>query len=261
MKSYLLTFLLLLSVAFSTPSVYWSPASVAVCQGAAVNLASYVRDANKAATRYTFYSADWTALRTITARKGVPQFGQNAFVNPSESTLYYAVGERAGLKDTSAAFTVQVNPVPTLSYEVSAPLCINQVVTVTFSSDLPGAGYIWGNDNTQTGLPGSGSGDIVFTPFAAGTSTIVAQAYVGNCASMPAYIPLQILDCAPLLRRRPPAAGLDFLPAAGELVVMNSTGNIVHRSDGARRHVDLSALPCGVYLYTDANGPGKLVRY
>lgn len=257
---FLFTTLLLSAAPAQTPQVYWSPASVAVCQGAAINLANHVRDAAKLATRYTFYKADWQFIRSITARKGSPNYGQVAFVNPTESTLYYAVGERNGFKDT-ATFNVQVNPVPSISYTITpTQLCLNQQLYVQFSSDLPGAGYIWSNDNTMTGLPGSGSGDILSRPMGTGTSNIVAQAYVGNCASMPATITLSISDCAQV-RRRPPAAGIDFLPATGDLTIMNAAGNVVHKSHGADRHVDLTSLPCGVYFYKDLNGEGKLIRY
>lgn len=256
------TLLLLIAAApAQTPQVYWSPASVAVCQGAAVNLAYHVRDAARLATRYSFYNADWEFIRTITARKGSPNYGQVAIVNPAQTTLYYAVGERNGIKDTSDAFTVQVNPVPSISYTITpTQLCVNQTVLVEFSSDLPNAGYIWGNDNIMTGLAGSGSGDILFIPATTGTSNVVAQAYVGNCASMPATITLSISDCQPV-RRRPPAAGIDFLPASGDLTIMNAAGSVVHKSHGADRHVDLSGLPCGVYFYKDLNGEGKLIRY
>jgi len=81
-------------------------------------------------------------------------------------------------------FSITVNPTPTMLPPAPVTVCGGEPINIPFSSTFPGVTFNWTNNNGQTGIPGSGSGDIgatannVTNPV---TSTITITPNIAGC--------------------------------------------------------------------------------
>lgn len=197
-----------------TPKPEWQPTAITICNGAGLNLASYVKDANKVAKRYEFYlgnpESGGTFLGAVTATNGNVNFGQNRWENPAGNnntptiSQYWVIGINTfpnGPSCPSAPagpLTVTVDPVPSLNLVSVSPLtiCPGQTVTVTHTSSLAGSTFTWTNSNTGIGLAANGNGNISFSAAGPATSTLTSRAIKNNCVSAPVNTTLTVSSCS-----------------------------------------------------------------
>lgn len=197
-----------------SPRPDWIQPVIMLCNGASFNIASYVKDLNKAASRYEFYHGNPALpgavfLGASTATNGNVNFGQVRTVLPAGNNLtttwheYWVIAIKVYPDITCSTqsvnpFTVEVRPVPTLLPLVNLYPCVGDMVQVSFGASLPGSTFLWTNSNTAIGLPANGTGQISFTAAGAGQSgTISARASLNNCISAPQVFTITVDPCPP----------------------------------------------------------------
>lgn len=100
---------------------------------------------------------------------GLPTTGSGniSLVTPNTavpiSTTVVVTPQANGCAGTPDTFALNVNPVPVLTPPVNVSTCAGQLVTVNFTGSGSAPTYNWTNNNTDIGLPASGSGNISFT--------------------------------------------------------------------------------------------------
>ncbi len=91
---------------------------------------------------------------------------------------------------TSIGITIDVPPVATVTFISNMDVCGGTITATVFSSNPPGADYVWTNSNTAIGLSAGGTGIIpsfnaVNTTAASITSTITVTPSMNGCPGTP----------------------------------------------------------------------------
>ncbi|HOY31141.1 MAG TPA: gliding motility-associated C-terminal domain-containing protein [Bacteroidales bacterium] len=138
---------------------------------------------------------------------------------------------------TSSAYTITVNPVPSVNVPANITVCTNGTVpTVNFTSMPAGGTFSWTNSNTAIGLGANGTGNIPsFTATNTGnnpiTATITVVPVANNCTGISSSftitvspvptvsVPANITVC-----KNSPVAATNFIssPAGGSFAWTNS---------------------------------------
>ncbi|MCE7925834.1 MAG: hypothetical protein DYG98_22515, partial [Haliscomenobacteraceae bacterium CHB4] len=103
--------------------------------------------------------------------------------NPTDMPLFgggQVTAWMGNCRGTGPAWSVTVNPKPSMNQPPNVTVCGGAPVSVTFSGS-PNATFTWTNDNPAIGLPASGTGNINYV------SPKVPQQQVGNITVTPQY--------------------------------------------------------------------------
>lgn len=124
-------------------------------------------------------------------------------------------------------FTITINPVPSLAPIPSQTVCGGDPINVNFNGSTPGTIITWTNNNTSTGIPGSGSGDINETAANVTTvrvSTIVATPSEFACNGTPQTFAVTVQP-TPVVN---PIADLSRCVGQAVSVTFSGTGGAVY---------------------------------
>jgi len=178
---------------------------------------------------------NWTNNNTAT---GIPASGTGPVFFPAANvssptvstiTITPTVGSCVG---TPVSFTITVNPTPSVADPADLNVCAGVVVPVNFSG-TPGATFAWTNNNTATGLPASGTGNIGFlaaNPAVPATSVITVTPSLGGC----------------------PGTGQTFTITVNPLPVVDAVSNR-NACAGDSVLINFSGTPGATFAWTNSN--------
>ncbi len=134
-----------------------NPGDQSVCASQAVSIAFSSPSGNPT---YNWTNNN-TAIGLGNSGTGNINFTASNPANPVTGTIS-VTATLGGCTGPAQTFTITVNPAATMTAPPNQTACSGQQVTVNFSGS-PGATFNWTNNNTNIGLPASGSGNIDFT--------------------------------------------------------------------------------------------------
>ncbi|MEY3052407.1 MAG: hypothetical protein RLY31_2192 [Bacteroidota bacterium] len=143
----------------------------------------------------------------LTYHTGSPATAANqigSIVVPDTTTTYYILGT-TGVCSDELAVTVMVQPIPSASFSLDGPICVDSFATVSYTgSSVAGATFSW-NFGGGTAVPGTGEGPHQVSWATGGNKTITLFIAEGGCTSLPVSqniqvnnpIPAPVLNCQP----------------------------------------------------------------
>ncbi|WP_375578145.1 PKD-like domain-containing protein [Marivirga tractuosa] len=162
--------------------VIGSKSDLEICSGDNIASIDLTDDSGGVSTiSWTATNASAIGLPASSGTGDIPAFTANN--NNSTSTITSNVTVTSnwnGCVSDQMNFQIRLKPTPLINAVPDENLCAGENYTVNFSNSLPsGTDYNWVNDNTNIGLPASGSGDISFTTASNTTgSSIIANIIV-----------------------------------------------------------------------------------
>jgi hypothetical protein len=168
-------------------------------------------------TTYTWSVVDNTSvtgdLPQTTGQTSISQTLTNS-TNTVQTVVYTVTPTSLAGTCAGSTFTVTitVNPAPVVDAITSKTVCVGDPVSVSFTTPVTGTEavtYSWSNDETATGLAGSGTGAISFTATNTGTtpivSTITVTPKIGTCSGATKTFTITV-NPVPVVNTVPPKA-------------------------------------------------------
>ncbi|NBS91406.1 hypothetical protein EBS67_15625, partial [bacterium] len=169
-----------------------------ICTGSSftvtpTNGGGYIIPVGGSGTHYTWSAPTAAGLTGMSTGSGVSSFSSGTLLNSTNApiTVVYTVTptyDNSPVLCSGAAFTVTiiVNPTPDVTDPTDQVRCAGASSSVTFASPLNVSGtvYSWTNNNTSTGLAGSGTVNIAsFT-----TANTTNAAIISTVTVTPSYV-------------------------------------------------------------------------
>jgi gliding motility-associated-like protein len=225
-----------------------NPINATVCEGAAIPALSVMVAAGE--------TADWYAapLGGAPLLSGNTSFTPTGISAPGVYTFYAEARELSSncVSATRTAVTLIIESRPSLVQPGNPSVCPGEAVGIILQA-TPGASVSWTNDNTSTGLPLSGTGNINFIAQNNGstaiTSNVTVTATTGTCVSQPKnfIITVNTIPSVNPVPNQTPCSGTTInIPLSG-------TAGAVFNWVNSNTNVGLGASGTGDIIFTAAN--------
>ena len=141
-----------------TPIVTISPATQTVCSGATVAAINFTSVPSGAV--FNWINSNTNSGLSTSGMGDISTFSA-AIVAAQEVSNVTVTADLAGCASAVNAFSITVNPTPSVLTPINQIVCAGSVVAATnFVSNPTGATFSWTNNNVSTGLLASGTGNI-----------------------------------------------------------------------------------------------------
>lgn len=211
---------------------------VVACSGQMVSVPFTVQPANAALS----WSNSNTAIGLGAAGSGNISFTA-ANVNMTQTALLTVSSAVANCPGPDETFQITINPGPSMNGVSNVSVCGNSPINVAFSGAGAGATYSWTNNNTATGIPAAGSGNIVqtsSTPAITQVSNIAVVPTAGGCAG-PAVNFTVTVNAVPVVNQPP-----DTAVCAGAPLAVNFTGTTGASFSWTNSNTNTGLAPLGM---------------
>ncbi len=175
-------------IVYPTPNVV-PTADQAKCNGAGTDAVSF--SGAVGGTTYTWTNSNSTIGVATTGGGDIASFTATNITSVTDTGTIIVTPSANGCAGPVDTFMITVYPTPNVMATPDQAKC-NGLPTdsVTFSGAVSGTTYAWTNNNSGTGLAGSGSGDIASFTASNGssvndTATIIVTPSANGCAGMP----------------------------------------------------------------------------
>jgi gliding motility-associated-like protein len=162
---------------------------ITVCSGQTIVVPAF--GSNVVSGGVTFnWTNDNTAINLAAGGTGnITSFTAATNVSGTPMTANISVtGAKNLCGGPAISFRITINPEPVVTAVTDKEFCPGQAVNIPLLSNVPGAQISWTNSNTSIGIPGTGTGDILYTAPANNTgadfvATITVTAQKNSCIS------------------------------------------------------------------------------
>ena len=153
---------------YPTPTITNSPLTQSICSGAQTSIVSWSPNPAGAPTSFNWTGVASSASLTGYSNSGSGQLSPMVISNSGntpETVTYTVTPTRNGCSGPSVSYTINVNPIPSLTLSANQTICGGTTsVLSTFSNSVAGGSYTYSlittPPNTVTGYPTSGTGQI-----------------------------------------------------------------------------------------------------